>query len=108
MKLLADRQRGFAAEAFQLQPALDVAEGFFDAPALLVQLAEDAGRIQPLIQQRNCLHLDLAGGQHHPHQLQPERCQRQPVLGKSRMVRQWLAGDERAVLCAADKGCQLR
>lgn len=50
MKFLADRQRRFPAEAFQLQPALDVAEGLFDAPALLVQLAEDSGRILPLIQ----------------------------------------------------------
>ena len=30
VKLLADRQRGFATETFQLQPALDVAERLFD------------------------------------------------------------------------------
>lgn len=34
MKLLADRQWRFATEAFQLQPALDVAEGFFDGKRL--------------------------------------------------------------------------
>jgi hypothetical protein len=34
VKLLADRQRGFTAKIFQLQPALDVAEGFFDGKRL--------------------------------------------------------------------------
>ena len=46
---------GQARDAFQVQPVLDAFEGFLDAPALVIEVAEDLGREVALVE---------IGGQH--------------------------------------------
>lgn len=43
MKFLANSQGGFPAELLDLEATLDMAEGFFDAPAAMVKLGEGLG-----------------------------------------------------------------
>lgn len=75
VKFLANGLWRLATELFELEAALEMAEGFLDAPAFLIERRQGRGRPLRFIQQRGGQHFDLAALERHAHQAEPKRLQ---------------------------------
>lgn len=82
VEILFDRQGSFAREVLDQDSRLEQFERFLDAPTGMVERGEFGDGIGGLIEQRSDQNFDLAGGQDHAYQAQPQRGKRHAAGGE--------------------------
>lgn len=103
MEFLLYGQWGFAAKLFQLQVGLEVAEGFLDAPAPMVQRGEVGSRKGRLVQQVGGQHFDLTAWEQDTDQSQREGVNRNLASLESLMLHLvWVDRHDRGRVLAND------